>query len=176
MAKNKITAITKRIESRTCYLHINARNTSQATEESSRVKRKPSITGPSAVNRNVRPKNASTTSTKIPGDGGDKSEFWFLLLAVDLMSFSFYPSAGEDFRSALQQAANCIRDLESYTRSGVPTLGNLSSASSSKATPHSPAAVDLNGQRIETMSRLIDILRRHMRVRYELKFTDVLQA
>ncbi|KIM43166.1 hypothetical protein M413DRAFT_443978 [Hebeloma cylindrosporum] len=139
MAKNKITAITKRIEL-----------------QSSRAKGKPSITGPGAAKRNARPKNGSTTSIKIPGEGGDKT--------------------GEDFRSALQQATNCIKDLESYTRSGVSTSANLSSASSSKSNTYSSAAVELNGQRIETMSRLIDILRRYMRVRYELKFTDVLQA
>ncbi|KAH9480426.1 Target of rapamycin complex 2 subunit ste20 [Psilocybe cubensis] len=81
---------------------------------------------------------------------------------------------GEDFRTALQNATNHIRDLESLTRSESSQSSPLPSSSSSKSNQSAPN--DLSHQRIEIMGKLIDILRRNMRVRYELDFGEVLHA
>lgn len=81
---------------------------------------------------------------------------------------------GEDFRTALQNATNYIKDLESISRSESSQSSPLPSASSSKINQSTP--IDPNIQRIDTMAKLIEILRRHMRVRYELNFDEILHA
>ncbi|KAG6816036.1 hypothetical protein H0H87_009102 [Tephrocybe sp. NHM501043] len=75
---------------------------------------------------------------------------------------------GEDFRTALNNASNLLSTLASFTPSH--TTGT---ASSSGSTPNTAEA---DRQVIETMSKLIDILQRTLRVRYELKIAEVLHA
>ncbi|KAG6812566.1 hypothetical protein H0H92_002218 [Tricholoma furcatifolium] len=72
---------------------------------------------------------------------------------------------GDDFRTALNNASNLLTTLASFSRATTP-------ASSSFA----PNSLETDRQVIETMSKLIDILRRSLRVRYELKVAEVLNA
>jgi rapamycin-insensitive companion of mTOR len=80
---------------------------------------------------------------------------------------------GEDFRKALQTANSCIKELEELSKSESA----LSTASTSKSsTFQTAAAADLNTKRIESMRMLIEILRRHVRVQYQLSFEEILHA
>ncbi|KAF9046606.1 Rapamycin-insensitive companion of mTOR, N-term-domain-containing protein [Panaeolus papilionaceus] len=126
IAKQKINAITKRIE-----------------QQSARVKSK-----------NVM--NDQSLSKKKPsGISGDHNG---------------------DFKTALQTANNCIKELESLARSEASQSSASSSSSATKGAFQSGAAVELNGQRVETLVKLIEVLRSTVRVRYELSFNEVLHA
>ncbi|GLB38352.1 putative rapamycin-insensitive companion of mTOR, domain 5 [Lyophyllum shimeji] len=74
---------------------------------------------------------------------------------------------GEDFRTALQNASTHLSSLVAFASSHPGPVP------SSAATPDS---VETDRQVIETMSKLTDILRRNLRVRYELKIAEVLNA
>ncbi|KAF8890018.1 Rapamycin-insensitive companion of mTOR, N-term-domain-containing protein [Gymnopilus junonius] len=89
---------------------------------------------------------------------------------------SINDKGGEDFRTALQNATNCIKDLESIARSEASQSTPSHTGHSPKSNMQIAAAFDLNSQRIEVMAKLIDILRRNVRVQYELNFGDVLHA
>ncbi|KAJ7212059.1 Rapamycin-insensitive companion of mTOR, N-term-domain-containing protein [Mycena pura] len=81
--------------------------------------------------------------------------------------------SGEDFRTALSNASTCIKTLATLAR------GTSNSPISSTAGPSAPSAAngtDIDRQRIEIMTRLVSILQRNLRVRYELNLTDVMQA
>ncbi|CCL99718.1 uncharacterized protein FIBRA_01740 [Fibroporia radiculosa] len=87
-------------------------------------------------------------------------------------------SERDDFRSAMQQASSCLRKLVSLSRSphsGISTSPSTSPSSSTSA-PENATDADLSRARIDTMSQLIDILQRNMRVRYELDVGEVVQA
>ncbi|KAG5353197.1 hypothetical protein C0989_009378 [Termitomyces sp. Mn162] len=75
---------------------------------------------------------------------------------------------GEDFRTALQNATNLLSSLASF-----PSSYATGSVPSSSSTPNS---LDTDHQVIETISKLINILRRSLRVRYELKIAEVLNV
>lgn len=77
-------------------------------------------------------------------------------------------TTGEDFRTALQSATNILSSLVSFQSSYA--TGSMSSSSST------PNPSETDHQVIETMSKLIDILRRSLRVRYELKIAEVLHV
>lgn len=82
---------------------------------------------------------------------------------------------GEGFRTALQNALTCIQELEYLMRSETSTsAGGM--ASSLKSDLQTSKNQDTNAQRIASMTKLIDIFRRHLRVRYELSFDDLLHA
>ena len=80
---------------------------------------------------------------------------------------------GEDFRNALQTANSCIKDLAESSKTEVSQTTPLTSKAPSF---QSAATVELNTKRIELMGKLIDVLRRHVRVKYELNFNDIMQA
>ncbi|KAF8158105.1 Rapamycin-insensitive companion of mTOR, N-term-domain-containing protein [Crassisporium funariophilum] len=125
--------------------------------QSSRAKAKVNAAGTAAGKRKVGPAYGSTASIKLPKDADDIS--------------------GEDFRTSLQTANNCVKDLESLARAGMlPSQTTSTSSSSSKMNLHPAALPDVNVQRVEAMSRLIQILQRNMRVGYELNFNEVLHA
>ncbi|KIY45635.1 hypothetical protein FISHEDRAFT_66904 [Fistulina hepatica ATCC 64428] len=67
-----------------------------------------------------------------------------------------------DFHTALQYAQSCIKTLISLARSGGSSQG-------------SPSA-DVDRERIDTMKRLIAILQRSLRVRYEMDIAEVVRA
>jgi len=80
---------------------------------------------------------------------------------------------GEEFRAALQSASTCIKELEALSRSSIPQPAT--SPSSKANVPHS-SSVEVNAQRVEVLGKLIEILRRQLRVKYELNFSEILHA
>lgn len=88
----------------------------------------------------------------------------------------------EDFRSAMQQANSCIKSLLSLSRQTAPLQSSAalspSTSPSSSALPNPTSAnlVELNRSRIDAMTRLIGVLQRNLRVRYELDIAEVVQA
>ncbi|KAH9841656.1 Rapamycin-insensitive companion of mTOR, N-term-domain-containing protein [Rhodofomes roseus] len=89
--------------------------------------------------------------------------------------------AAEDFRSAMQQANSCMRTLLSSHRSASapsPSGASPSTSPSSSAMPNVTAANggDLERARVEAMMRLVTVLQRNLRVRYELDVDEVVKA
>ncbi|KAL5482443.1 hypothetical protein ACEPAI_9037 [Sanghuangporus weigelae] len=78
----------------------------------------------------------------------------------------------EDYRTAKQQATTLLRTLLSYARNTVsPTLA------SSSAGPAPPATeADLEKARVESMDRLITVLQRNFRVRYEMSIEELVTS
>ncbi|KAF8627432.1 hypothetical protein AX17_006246 [Amanita inopinata Kibby_2008] len=83
--------------------------------------------------------------------------------------------SSDDFRTALHNALEHLKKLESLGRytSVSPFLPASSSSSSAMQPAH---VVELDRQRIEYLSQLTEILRRNLRVRYELSISNILQA
>jgi len=88
----------------------------------------------------------------------------------------------DDFRTSLQNANACLRRLGTLTHPSGPTSpksppAHISKGSSSTTSGmHSAATLDLNYQRLDALSRLVEILSRNVRVRYELDFGEVLHT
>ncbi len=78
----------------------------------------------------------------------------------------------EDFRTALQEAMGYLRTL--HKLAGPNPLSPPTSPSSSNLTI--PSETELNKTRVDTMNRLINVLQRNLRVRYDLNVPDVVQA
>lgn len=80
----------------------------------------------------------------------------------------------DDSRTVLQQASAYIRALSSIGRPHA----SPSTSPSTSSIPASPPGHDNDGTRlrIEAMTRLITILQRNLRVRYELDVAQVVQA
>ncbi|KAJ7044185.1 Rapamycin-insensitive companion of mTOR, N-term-domain-containing protein [Mycena alexandri] len=83
--------------------------------------------------------------------------------------------SGEDFRTALGNASTCIKSLAALARGNV-TSPVASSAGSSSSAPAPISAADIDRQRVEIITKLVSILQRNLRVRYELNLADVMQA
>ncbi|EIW81055.1 hypothetical protein CONPUDRAFT_90112 [Coniophora puteana RWD-64-598 SS2] len=78
----------------------------------------------------------------------------------------------EDFRTALSQAQSCIQSLSGLGHSAIsPPVTSLSSGTSQSAN-----GPDVDRNRIDLQNRLGNILRRNIRVCYELDVTELLQA
>ncbi|EGN98236.1 hypothetical protein SERLA73DRAFT_169260 [Serpula lacrymans var. lacrymans S7.3] len=80
----------------------------------------------------------------------------------------------EDFRTALHHAITCIKSLSSLSRP-------ITSPPASTSPSSSNGIIGINGQdadrtRIEIMNRLVGILQRNLRVRYELHLSELVQA
>ena len=120
-------------------------------------RRKARIQSPVAGKRRL---DASLLNQK--GDGGEYRSS----TPMHPMALTFLP---DDYRTAKQQAMNLLRTLLSYTRNTVsPTLA------SSSAGPAPPATeADLEKARVETMNRLITVLQRNVRVRFEMNMEEL---
>ena len=89
----------------------------------------------------------------------------------------------DDFRTAMHQARSAIKALLHLSRQ-YPYSHPGSSAPSPSASPSTStlpnvltaSEAELNRARIETMARLIGILQRNLRVRYELDVAEVVHA
>ncbi|SRR6266545_7629288 len=96
---------------------------------------------------------------------------------IDLYEMDIHPTVihvgGEDFRNALQTANSCIKDL---AESSKTEMAQTTPSTSKAPSFQSATAVELNSKRIELMKKLINVLRRHVRVKYELNFNDIMQA
>jgi hypothetical protein len=84
-----------------------------------------------------------------------------------------YLPGGDDLRKALQTANSCIKELAELSLSET---AQPKSSTSKLPDFLSAAAVENNDKRNELMGNLIDILRRHLRVKYQLAFSEILQA
>ncbi|KAH9936411.1 Rapamycin-insensitive companion of mTOR, N-term-domain-containing protein [Fomitopsis serialis] len=90
--------------------------------------------------------------------------------------------AAEDFRSAMQQANSCMRTLLSSYRStpAAPSPSGASPSTSPSSSVMSSVTVanggDLERARVEAMTRLVTVLQRNLRVRYELEVEEVVKA
>ncbi|KAJ8469790.1 hypothetical protein ONZ51_g8763 [Trametes cubensis] len=92
-------------------------------------------------------------------------------------------SERDDFRTAMHQARSAIKALLHLSRQ-YPYSHPGSSAPSPSASPSTStlpnvltaSEAELNRARIETMARLIGILQRNLRVRYELDVAEVVHA
>ncbi|KAI9064633.1 hypothetical protein FKP32DRAFT_1648919 [Trametes sanguinea] len=92
-------------------------------------------------------------------------------------------SERDDFRSAMHQANNAVKTLLYLSRQQSHHQMNSSapspSTSPSTSTLPNPATAteaELNRARVETMAKLIHILQRNLRVRYELDVAEVVHA
>ena len=98
------------------------------------------------------------------------------------MHVKYNPEAAEDFRSAMQQANACMRTLlSSYHAASAaqsPSGASPSTSPSTSAMPNMAAAnsADLEKARVEAMTRLVTVLQRNLRVRYELDVEEVVKA
>ncbi|KAJ7107266.1 Rapamycin-insensitive companion of mTOR, N-term-domain-containing protein, partial [Mycena crocata] len=82
--------------------------------------------------------------------------------------------SGEDFRTALNNASTCIKSLAALARGNATSP--VSSATGSSSAPPPVNTADIDRQRIDLITRLVSILQRNLRVRYELNLADVMQA
>ncbi|CAK5284163.1 unnamed protein product, partial [Mycena citricolor] len=82
--------------------------------------------------------------------------------------------SGEDFRTALNNASSYIKSLAALSRTNATssTIG----APASSAPGLAPSALDTDRQRIELLTKLVTILQRNLRVRYELNLSEVMSA
>ncbi|KAF9004644.1 Rapamycin-insensitive companion of mTOR, N-term-domain-containing protein [Cyathus striatus] len=83
---------------------------------------------------------------------------------------------GEDFRTALNNAIACIKELDTAAKTPTQPSPKDASTSSSGASLRTASVIESDRLRIETMAKLIETFRRHLRVRYELNIQDVLRA
>ncbi|KZT18431.1 hypothetical protein NEOLEDRAFT_1125374 [Neolentinus lepideus HHB14362 ss-1] len=80
----------------------------------------------------------------------------------------------DDFRTALNNAIECIKTLSSLGKSSTSQLSTSPSTSTIKAAPSSDEEVD--AARTDTMNRLVGVLQRNLRVRYAVPISEVVQV
>lgn len=111
-------------------------------------------------------------------EGAERGVFW------SLISFAPYSCANaDDFRSAMHQANSAIKALlllsrqhsHNHSGSSIPSP-STSPSTSTLPNPATATETELNRARIETMNKLIGILQRNLRVRYELDVAEVVHA
>ncbi|KAJ7600701.1 Rapamycin-insensitive companion of mTOR, N-term-domain-containing protein [Mycena floridula] len=79
---------------------------------------------------------------------------------------------GEDFRTSLHTAQNCIASLVALGR--PPQASSPSATASSSTGP--PSLPEDDQKWIEIMTKLVTIMQRNLRVRYEMNVAEVVQA
>ena len=80
-------------------------------------------------------------------------------------------SDSDDFRTALQSATEHLKTLESLCQQVCKTQNNLSSSGDLQM-----VHVELNQPLVQALSQLTEVLRRNLRVRYELPISDILKV
>lgn len=78
----------------------------------------------------------------------------------------------DDFRTALNQANSYLKSLAATSRPSPSTPAMVSSSSTSI----SPTNSELDKARIDIVNKLVNILQRNLRVRYELSMSELVQA
>lgn len=78
----------------------------------------------------------------------------------------------DDFRTALNQANSYLKSLITTSRpsSSTPTMASSSNTSTV------PTNSELDKARIDIMNKLVNLLQRNLRVRYELSVSELVQA
>lgn len=82
----------------------------------------------------------------------------------------------EDSRTALQRVHKFLVDLDLLTHSRTRQSSNIACTSTSSTELVTSELLENDGRRVEIMNRIIEILERNLRVRYELKISDVLKS
>lgn len=82
----------------------------------------------------------------------------------------------EDSRTALQRVHKFLVDLDLLTHSRTRQSSNIACTSTSSTELVTAELLENDGRRVEIMNRIIEILERNLRVRYELKISDVLKS
>jgi len=82
----------------------------------------------------------------------------------------------EDSRTALQRVHKFLVDLDLLTHSRTRQSPNIACTSTSSTELVTAELLENDGRRVEIMNRIIEILERNLRVRYELKISDVLKS
>jgi large subunit ribosomal protein L17e len=90
-----------------------------------------------------------------------------------MLKFYFF-QGGEDFRTALQRAHKYFVELDLLSRSRSHRSAFAASSSSNDITASESFEIDRH--RVEIMNRIVEIQQRNLRVRYELKISDVLKS
>ncbi|EKM79491.1 hypothetical protein AGABI1DRAFT_120880 [Agaricus bisporus var. burnettii JB137-S8] len=80
----------------------------------------------------------------------------------------------EDFRTALQRAHKYFVELDLLSRSRLHQSAFAAGSSSNDVTASESFEIDRH--RVEIMNRIVEIQQRNLRVRYELKLSDVLKS
>lgn len=91
------------------------------------------------------------------------------------MHYLPYSIGTDDFRTALQQASSYIRILAS-AGNRAPTSPPTSPTASSSSIPDVTTDAEANRIRADAMTRLIGVLQRNLRVRYELDVAQVVKV
>lgn len=78
----------------------------------------------------------------------------------------------DDFRTALNQANSYLKSLATTSRLSPSTLTIVSSSSISADATNS----EVDKARIDIMNKLVNLLQRNLRVRYELNVPELVQA
>ncbi|KAK0487570.1 Rapamycin-insensitive companion of mTOR, N-term-domain-containing protein [Armillaria novae-zelandiae] len=81
---------------------------------------------------------------------------------------------GDDFRTMLQNASNCVSNLLLLARSNM--LPQTTPGASSSTDPLTSNIPEADRPWIDAMSRLTAVLQKNLRVRYELNLADIVQA
>ncbi|KAH0832008.1 Rapamycin-insensitive companion of mTOR, N-term-domain-containing protein [Lanmaoa asiatica] len=119
-------------------------------QETSRGKRRRNGVGPTAKRKFAGQAPPSTVRFRADSDDRDR----------------------DDFRTALNQANSYLKSLVTISRPSSSTLTMISSSSTSTG----PTNFELDKARIDVMNKLVSILQRNLRVRYELSMSELVQA
>ena len=98
------------------------------------------------------------------------------LLYLHYVLLTIINEAIEDFRTALQRVHKFLVDLDLLTHSRTRRSFNIAGRSTSSTELVTAELLENDGRRVEIMNRIIGILERNLRVRYELKISDVLKS
>jgi len=81
-----------------------------------------------------------------------------------------------DFRAVLQRVHKFLVDLDLLTHSRTRQSSNMAYTSASSTELFTAELLENDGRRVEIMDRIIEILERNLRVRYELRISEVLKS
>jgi rapamycin-insensitive companion of mTOR len=123
--------------------------------------------GDSTLHVRTESSRAKSKARNMTTNGGDKG--------ASLASYSKGSAlstlpVNDDFRTARHNAFEHLKKLESLGRQVPPTQASSSSAAAPQTT------LEVDRQLIDALSKLTDILRRNLRVRYELSVPDIVKV
>lgn len=78
---------------------------------------------------------------------------------------------GDDSKTVHQNALSALQELETLNQNSPPTAPKVESSSSTEM--KTAGDLEADNRRIFLMNKVIDILKRNVRVRYEIKVLDL---
>jgi hypothetical protein len=178
VARIKIKALTKSINMRVLrplLIESIMFGNALCSESMKDSRKKPNRT-PSGDHQRSMVQGASASLVGRVDDKGMWSCFSYSHPTCVFHSDKFLNLRSDDFRSALFHASNSIKTLSLLARPAAHSPGLTSASSASGHSPATTNPTDVDRTRIDTMAKLITILQRNMRVRYELNIEDLAQA